>query len=57
METDPNRVKQIIINLVSNAIKYTQEGSVTIHTVLSNSLSNSFLEISVTDTGVGMSKS
>lgn len=31
VNTDPNRVSQIIINLLSNSIKYTQEGYVKLY--------------------------
>ncbi len=53
IKTDPTRLKQILLNLCSNAIKFTQEGSIT--------LSVDFLQdenqvqISVADTGIGMS--
>lgn len=48
---DEGRIKQIIINLVSNAIKFTDAGSVTIDTVLYNKDS---WRITVTDTGIGI---
>ena len=51
--TDGMRVTQILINLISNAIKYTQTGEVTIQTELD--YNNNTLKFSVNDTGVGMS--
>lgn len=51
---DENRLKQIIINLVSNAIKYTQEGQVTIRGGIDRRLKN--IQIIVQDSGVGMTK-
>jgi signal transduction histidine kinase len=50
---DKRRFKQIIINLVSNAIKYTNEGSVKIMVKL---LNKKELEIKIIDTGVGIKK-
>ncbi len=49
---DPQRVEQILEHLLSNAAKFTQEGSVTIRT---EKLDNEVL-IEITDTGVGMSE-
>jgi signal transduction histidine kinase len=48
---DYGRVKQIIINLVSNAIKFTDQGSVTVRAELADA--NTW-RISVIDTGVGI---
>lgn len=52
--TDPVRVKQILLNLVNNAIKFTNEGSVTIR--LSYNSDDQTLSLKVSDTGIGMSK-
>ncbi|TNV84043.1 hypothetical protein FGO68_gene11903 [Halteria grandinella] len=49
---DGNRLKQIIINLISNAIKYTEEGFVK----LSGHLDGQNLLIRVEDTGIGMTQ-
>lgn len=52
---DVVRLHQIIINLVSNAIKFTTEGSITIGVhLLSQNEINSTLEFSVADTGIGI---
>jgi signal transduction histidine kinase len=48
---DPGRIKQVIYNLVSNAAKYTEQGSVTIN----GDTKDGFVFLSVTDTGRGMS--
>ena len=48
--SDAFRIKQAINNLVSNAIKYTDKGEVTVTVVVTNAR----LTISVTDTGCGM---
>ena len=55
---DSTRIKQVINNLVSNAIKFTQEGSVTLEVSEKKALSSDelLLTISVTDTGIGISK-
>ncbi|MDH5544131.1 MAG: PAS domain S-box protein [Gammaproteobacteria bacterium] len=54
---DPARLKQIFTNLVSNAIKFTDKGSVIIKvTALSESAEEMHLRIEVIDTGIGISK-
>ncbi len=49
---DPSRLKQILINLVSNSIKFTPEGSVTIRM----SYVDGMTTIEIIDTGVGIAK-
>ena len=54
---DSVRVKQIIVNLVSNAVKFTATGSVTVRLgVATASNQHEQILIEVTDTGIGMSK-
>lgn len=50
--SDASRLKQVVNNLVSNAIKYTDQGSILVASVLSGNR----LTISVTDTGSGMTE-
>lgn len=52
-KTDPFRLKQIVTNLISNAIKFTEEGTVTVKCEIKN---ERFVEVSVEDTGMGMTK-
>ncbi|NTS76083.1 response regulator [Catenovulum sp. SM1970] len=53
IKTDPTRLKQILFNLASNAIKFTEKGSVTI--CVSWLTQQSQLQIDVVDTGIGIS--
>ena len=50
MVTDQDKLKQIIINLLSNALKFTEEGEVR----LSAAVEDSMLKITVSDTGIGI---
>jgi signal transduction histidine kinase len=50
VKTDELKLKQILINLVSNSMKYTREGSISIRC----SAENGFLRFSVKDTGIGI---
>ncbi len=53
---DPVKLKQIIVNLVSNAIKFTQEGEIHVNIdVKGNSKNKTTLLVSVKDTGIGLS--
>lgn len=49
---DANRIQQVIVNLVNNAIKYTKSGSIT----LSGEVRDNFLCVSVSDTGIGIAQ-
>ena len=51
---DAFRIRQILDNLVSNAIKYTDQGSVTIQAQVSKVMGKPTLTLSVKDTGKGM---
>jgi signal transduction histidine kinase/DNA-binding response OmpR family regulator len=51
VRTDPTRVRQILFNLLSNALKFTNEGGVTLDVACG---AGGHLELTVTDTGIGM---
>ncbi len=54
VEIDSRRLRQILINIISNSIKFTDVGSVTLHAVAIPN-HNKF-EVTIKDTGIGMSK-
>ncbi|MGG6229267.1 ATP-binding protein [Tenacibaculum sp. SDUM215027] len=54
--SDPFRIKQILYNLVTNACKFTKEGSITIKSRLRSVKEKKYIEITVIDTGVGIGK-
>lgn len=61
IKSAPERLKQILFNLIGNAIKFTAAGGIKLHVSLSdgtgynhNSDVKKFIEFSVTDTGIGI---
>lgn len=57
MYGDINRIRQVLINLVNNAIKFTNDGSVIVQTKLLNRDPKvATIQFSVSDTGIGISK-
>jgi PAS domain S-box-containing protein len=53
---DPFRLKQILIHLIENAIKYTPEGSITLNCKHEKQLGElSYFEFTIEDTGIGIS--
>ena len=54
INTDPVRFKQIIINLCTNAVKFTEKGGVDI--IVSCDLDNNLFFVKVADTGIGLSE-
>jgi signal transduction histidine kinase/ActR/RegA family two-component response regulator len=56
VQTDPTRLRQILINLVGNAIKFTESGSITMAIQLADRDSaEPKLQCAIIDTGVGIS--
>jgi signal transduction histidine kinase len=54
-EGDPVRIRQILTNLIGNAIKFTTRGQITLHiTVDEDSVSTTTLCLQVQDTGIGI---
>ena len=52
MSSDMTRVRQIVFNLLSNACKFTENGTVTVHC----RSGDDWIEVEVTDTGIGMTE-
>jgi len=52
--SDPARLRQIVTNLVGNAIKFTEEGCVTVKLNCTTGAENPLMQIKVTDTGIGI---
>ena len=50
IEGDPTKIQQIIVNIVGNAVKFTQQGDI----VISASYRNNRFRIDVADTGIGI---
>jgi PAS domain S-box-containing protein len=55
IETDAKRLKQILLNLVGNAIKFTDQGQVEIAVSLEPANEGSEIAFTIRDTGIGMS--
>ncbi len=54
---DPVRLKQIFTNLISNALKFTHEGNITLHLKKGKAKKgNVAIQCSVSDTGIGIEK-
>ncbi len=53
---DQTRVKQVILNLISNACKFTEKGEITLKVDKKKNKSGDLISISVSDTGIGMTK-
>ncbi|MNX83161.1 Autoinducer 2 sensor kinase/phosphatase LuxQ [compost metagenome] len=52
--SDPFRLKQILINVLSNAVKFTQEGSVSLQVHLKDHPERLDVGFTISDTGIGM---
>ena len=57
IETDRSKLRQVVLNLLSNAAKFTSTGEIHLSAVRADVRDEGAIEIAVTDTGVGMSAS
>ncbi|MFM9972295.1 MAG: ATP-binding protein, partial [Burkholderiales bacterium] len=52
---DPHHLRQVLINLIGNAIKFTEKGSVTVHvSLIAEDAASATMKFSVRDTGIGI---
>jgi len=57
IQSDPNRLRQIMINLVGNAIKFTEVGSIRVKLkLISDPSEDPAMQFVVTDTGIGLTE-
>jgi PAS domain S-box-containing protein len=54
IEGDPTRVRQILLNLMSNALKFTDRGHVTVRSSFARGKNGDLLRFEVADTGIGI---
>lgn len=56
LKGDPGRLKQVLMNLAGNAVKFTEKGSVSIQVSLEEDLENeTLIRFEIKDTGIGIS--
>ena len=54
---DPLRIKQVLTNLISNAIKFTPQGNITVRVLtLDEDINQANIKFEITDTGIGLSE-
>ncbi|MCA3245456.1 MAG: response regulator [Azospirillum sp.] len=56
LKGDPGRLRQVLLNLVGNAIKFTEKGGVTVLAAASVAAGRALVRVAVRDTGIGISK-
>ncbi|HEY9787438.1 MAG TPA: PAS domain S-box protein [Candidatus Obscuribacterales bacterium] len=57
VEGDSARIRQVLLNLINNAIKFTRVGKVTVEVVKQEEMGGGiFIRFAVTDTGIGISE-
>jgi PAS domain S-box-containing protein len=54
IESDPTRVRQILLNLLSNALKFTDHGRITVRSMRETFRGEAFLRFEVEDQGIGI---
>jgi signal transduction histidine kinase len=57
INSDPRKLQQILVQLLTNALKFTEKGAVEVRIATVTDQSGAFLEIAVSDTGIGIDKS
>ncbi|KTD70785.1 response regulator [Legionella tucsonensis] len=56
MHTDLVKVRQCLLNLISNAAKFTKEGTITLSVKPTTSNGKSYIQFAVSDTGIGLTR-
>ncbi|CAI2385084.1 unnamed protein product [Moneuplotes crassus] len=56
IRSDKGRIKQVLLNLISNSLKFTFKGSITVCAKAKKTRNGNYIQFSVTDTGVGIKK-
>jgi CheY-like chemotaxis protein len=56
LRTDPKRLTQVVLNLVSNACKFTERGRVDITITAALAGGRKWIDVAVADTGIGMAR-
>lgn len=56
IQSDPIRMRQVLLNLTSNAVKFTDQGAVTLTVYTEEQEKDRFLVIQTKDTGIGIAK-
>jgi PAS domain S-box-containing protein len=55
LRSDPTRLRQILLNLIGNAIKFTERGSVSLNVALEPAPAHPMVRFEIKDTGIGVS--